>query len=723
MYNNPYNCRQRTGQSIGWDRNRQIRAEQRNTSHDRRVRRALEDIKKLNKELKSTPLEERIMNFLRKYSPKTKEEKILAATLLGIVITGLVAYGVSKLDRTPPSVKKLAYRDRVMKGEKQNLTAILDEKNPAQNLILKLNGTSLQVPQVQDFKNGTSVYNLPFDPSVVSKTEGMLVGNLTSPDEAGNKDVQQVSFLANLQPPKVEDPKVERLALGKYRISANVTDENLRQVRLDFENGTSIPMTKVNGRYAANVTVTTNLNCSIVATDACNLTTTKSITPLRYIYEASLPEDSYKELYLSLFDQSPLFRELVANKMDSAVKNIQNVAAVNGSSIPKNLAYQVLKQIENDQRVGGKVNLGNEVFKLYVDSVEKVQKMAQIYAMNNATEYFGSAEKLRSEIGNEVMLQVLEKLGKNDGLNIDFDTAREHASLFRAAKYVNEILNHPKDWKELATEVDEIVYKHGFDKVNGEDYPWEKFVGPAASFIEGQRAKGIIKAPDGEIDVLHVNLLQVDIKTGKYYEIGREPNSVCLAVGVGNVNPDGSGKSPLEQLFDLEYKHYTNRTKTINWIGKKWSPYDIAIYSAYKRGEGLAINWPHCAARYKTDLDSIMAEQGDLAPFIIGEPFFLRGNFPEQIVPDMDETTIPHFTTLVAYPFGVKARTISAIYPSGGAKHDEPALRVGGKWFSFFGWNDKYPEFKKDYIGKPVNPHLEMTGTDGEYVEVDLTEN
>ncbi len=417
-----------------------------------------------------------------------------------------------------------------------------------------------------------------------------------------------------------------------------------------------------------------------------------------------------------LYNQSSLFREVYSNQ--EIVDNILSVAAINGSDLPRNLAYQILNQIQNDNRVTDKVGLAREAFKLYVDYAGQIQNIKEIWNVNNATYHFGTANALKSEIDSSTLSTVLGLLRQN-AVDVNFDSARKHASLLRLAEYVPPIMNHTGDWKEGCEQVDEIVYKHGFDKVNGEVYVWTQFIKPSVAFILGQREKGVITAPDGEIDLLHANLLQIDIKTGEYTEIGREPDSMCLGVGVKNVNPDGTGESPLEWLYDLAHNHYTNRTKTIDWLQQKWSPFDIAMYSAYKRGEGLGLNWPNCSPRYKADLDSIRASSGDLIPFLIGEPYLLRGFYPNQIVPNMSEQMIPYYTTLVAYPFGLKTRVNGAIYPNGIHWHDEPAFRLNEKWFSFYGFND-YTEFKKDYEGMPAAPDLTITDTSGKPVKVIL---
>jgi hypothetical protein len=59
-----------------------------------------------------------------------------------------------------------------------------------------------------------------------------------------------------------------------------------------------------------------------------------------------------------------------------------------------------------------------EVKKLeYKEEGREVQRFSQIYALNNATSYFGSYSKLVNEIGNDSLSASVRKLGENDGIN------------------------------------------------------------------------------------------------------------------------------------------------------------------------------------------------------------------------------------------------------------------------------------------------------------------
>jgi hypothetical protein len=87
----------------------------------------------------------------------------------------------------------------------QDFTAIVNEKNPADSAILKLNGSSVNIPLANRFDNGTAVYRASFDPSKFSSREGMFYGEFIVKDRAGNEARGEVSFLVNLEAPSIKD--------------------------------------------------------------------------------------------------------------------------------------------------------------------------------------------------------------------------------------------------------------------------------------------------------------------------------------------------------------------------------------------------------------------------------------------------------------------------------------------------------------------------------------
>jgi hypothetical protein len=191
--------------------------------------------------------------------------------------------------------------------------------------------------------------------------------------------------------------------------------------------------------------------------------------------------------------------------------------------MPKNLAYLVLDQIERDYRAGNKITLASEVIPLYLEFGKEVQRLSQIYALNNATSYFGSYSKLINEIGNDSILARVKKLGENDGINRDFDIPRMHANMLRLAKYIENILKYPKEWREGAIQVDDVGYKTGMAEQDEIKF-WkivEKVVKYIVDKLDNGEAEYDLGIPDEKIEawyrrqgLLPIDLFEIDIVSG-----------------------------------------------------------------------------------------------------------------------------------------------------------------------------------------------------------------
>ena len=192
-------------------------------------------------------------------------------------------------DHQPPVLRKVDFKDRVMKGENQTITIVVDEKDPAPAASLALagmrgreplNGTTLSIPMTADFGNGTVIYSLSFNPSYVSSVEGQLDGmprpNLRVKDKSGNEARASVRFLANLEAPQVSDLRIDRVALGEYMVSAEISDESSFSAYLELPNGTQIQMVKTDGRYSTGVSTLSDLDFVLKAVDDYNMTSSSS---------------------------------------------------------------------------------------------------------------------------------------------------------------------------------------------------------------------------------------------------------------------------------------------------------------------------------------------------------------------------------------------------------------------------------------------------------------
>jgi hypothetical protein len=115
-------------------------------------------------------------------------------------------------------------------------------------------------------------------------------------------------------------------------------------------------------------------------------------------------------------------------------------------SANSSLVKIVYDQFQRDPRINLDRNeLFLEALKVYQNLGREVQRFSQIYALNNATSYFGSYSKLVNEIGSDSLSASVRKLGENDGINKDFDNARKHVNMLRLAKHVENILKYPKE--------------------------------------------------------------------------------------------------------------------------------------------------------------------------------------------------------------------------------------------------------------------------------------
>jgi hypothetical protein len=321
-------------------------------------------------EIASQSLGEEGKDFLRLANQGEKKSRnkklILGLSALGLIAASLGAWYFSQ-DRQPPEVKKTEYKPRVNKGEKQDFSAFVNEKNPAQTASLKLNGTSIDVPLFQDFKNGSLLYKTSFDPASISTREGKLIGEFVVKDKSGNEAKSSVNFLANLEEPQIKDLKIEKIQPGKYYVSALIEEQNLKEAYLQLLNRTKIPLVRTDSKYSANISTKTDLDFYVKAEDAFNLSSLLKgsirITD-RDKFENWLPSEFDKALALSLFDASPLVQELFKKNELSALTSLLKVAQLNGSSIPKNLAYSVSDQIWRDSRVKDKSQNAEKAFDL-----------------------------------------------------------------------------------------------------------------------------------------------------------------------------------------------------------------------------------------------------------------------------------------------------------------------------------------------------------------------
>jgi hypothetical protein len=89
-------------------------------------------------------------------------------------------------------------------------------------------------------------------------------------DKFGNSASKDIGFLVNLEAPKIEDVKIDRLDVGKYKILADVKDENLKDVYVILDNN-KIPLSQENGRFSGIIQTLRDLNFTLFANDKFNM--------------------------------------------------------------------------------------------------------------------------------------------------------------------------------------------------------------------------------------------------------------------------------------------------------------------------------------------------------------------------------------------------------------------------------------------------------------------
>ncbi|MEM2051060.1 MAG: hypothetical protein QXZ11_08100, partial [Thermoproteota archaeon] len=224
------------------------------------------------------------------------------------------------------------------------------EKEPADSVFLRFNSSTVQVPLAQKYGNGTVVYSAGFDPSSILAGEGLFTAELIVRDEAGNEARRILEFLANLEAPLIKNASVEG-GLGGLEFWVEIEEDNLKEAFVEYD-GRKAVLTRVGAKFFARVEPGCALNYMVRAVDVFGLSSSQPV-------EAPLTE-------VSLYCSSLLFREIYS-KDKALASSILAVAKSNGSALPKNLAYRVLDQIERDNRVGDKIGVARNAFKILND--------------------------------------------------------------------------------------------------------------------------------------------------------------------------------------------------------------------------------------------------------------------------------------------------------------------------------------------------------------------
>jgi hypothetical protein len=212
-----------------------------------------------------------------------RRNKKVALTLLILLIVGIASYYLTKTktppilttthtsttipENKPPAIESLEYKEKVKKGELQEIKLVVNDENPTK-AILKLNNTVINVPFYKKIDNKT-IFSVTFDPNKYFEKEGKVYGNVTIYDVEGKNSSKNLSFLVNLEEPKI-DVEIRKAGFGRYELYANVSDENLEDVKL-FLNGKELNLLNENGLYKALIETYEDSNFILIAKDRFGL--------------------------------------------------------------------------------------------------------------------------------------------------------------------------------------------------------------------------------------------------------------------------------------------------------------------------------------------------------------------------------------------------------------------------------------------------------------------
>jgi len=295
--------------------------------------------------------------------------------------------------------------------------------------------------------------------------------------------------------------------------------------------------------------------------------------------------------------------------------------------------------------------------------------------------------------GNGNLVKAIDLVEAHPDVPEDF-TPRECHIMVKLPKYTPNIMDKPMQVRGVVPKIDDVVYDHKLDTVEGEDYAWSKFVGPAINHIVDLQQGGKIDlsglTPEEAGHVLFPEeLAGINIKIGE--RMGPWP-AVRLECGIDNVTPDESlgGKSPQHWLRDLIKESYEAKDFL----------YEDSMDAAY--GHHPHRNWSNSGNIFREVFEQVKTDDG-FAIAIIGYPDSLRMFGPESLG-QMSGQAVPTYSVLIGREFGRPVYDIVATYPIGGGSHSEALVKLNnGEYFGF--WMDK-DAFLKDYEGSEIRPNI-----------------
>ncbi len=716
---------------------------------------------------------EDVKKFLNNYGKADLKKVLIAAGIAGML--GAAVYFLSQ-DRQPPTIK---LEDQHQSEGKLFLKANIQDPSGVSGAY-----ALIKYPSGNVYNATFSKMNDHYVAQFPITEEGVYSIQIFAKDAKGNLGSITTSF-AFFDNPVISD--INYLYVPNT-LNFNVTANDLSgisKVLLEIlnKNYTLSPLQvdlKGNGVYGGKIPLSVisadKISYRVFAFDKLNKATIVpghiTLTP-KQAFLAWVKSKGYDlTLASKLFDKVSLVQDLFAKGKLNTLENVLKVAYLNGSDVPKNLAYIVLDQIIRDYRVKDKAGAINKIFNTYVEFGLKDLTIDQIYHANNASLIMGADRSILDAL--KAIKKYGVKLGEIAEDVVD-EVANVHANLARLFKYNVTIRDEDvqviagryskfypefKDWKNLmglilkksAEQIQRLLYdtfeggkkdKLAKPETRGNyDYWWKNYVKPCLElsiyFLKEGDATEWGNPYKLEYQLLPPSILKLDMKTGKVF-------SRSLEIGRRNVNYDPElGTSPALWWFE-NYKKDVIEGKKVRSLayrishnniffgpGKNWPNSFIAYQGGSELQQGLWI-YPRggiLKVIYNTTDCVVPIDRGYVT-------WFIDKRSP---LPFVSEANRGLAAAVVDWIKGMPATEIGARYPGGDDFHDHvirfvnhylqkkivdfglehgygQPIKIDGV-VAFHPWLYEKPLFK-DYARKNDKPHVIYLHSSGKWKKVE----
>ena len=334
---------------------------------------------------------EDVKKLLDKYG-RVSLKKLIAMGGIAALLVGAatVAYLFSQ-DKTPPTIK---IKDKKQVDGKLLLTAEIKDKSGvagAYALVKYPSGKTLNIT----LTGNDSIYTLTHP--ILLNEEGNYLIKLFAKDTKGN--IANVSLTHGFY----DDPVIKDVSyiyeppLLKFNVTADDLGGISKVILQILNKSYTLSPIKVDddgrGIYGGSIEVKTlskNIDYKVLVFDKFNrsssLTGNITLTP-KQVFIAWAKSKGYDvKLSSQLYDNFQVLRHLFEKGRFEAVEDILKVAQINGSAIPKNLAYQILDQIERGWGIKSKDKIAEMTFDLLDDlKIYDLKRKTTVYILPNYT--------------------------------------------------------------------------------------------------------------------------------------------------------------------------------------------------------------------------------------------------------------------------------------------------------------------------------------------------